>query len=167
MHPLQIGRLNRHPVPAANFGQIDGAVAQAERGTELVGDDVEISTGDFEEHFLFERNFVGHDGQQAMAARTGHAGKADARVAGGGLDEAATFRKFAALFKVSQQSPRGAVLHRTEGIHPFELREKREFRVGIQPIDTDKRRGVLLTRHHFKYVFVNSRLVIHRCNVLG
>ena len=65
------------------FGQIDGAVAQPRCRTQLVGDNFEVGTSDFEEHLLFERNFVGHDGQQAMAPRAGHAGKANARVAGG------------------------------------------------------------------------------------
>ena len=143
------------------FGEVDGAVAEAGRGAELVGDDIEVGAGDFEEHLLFERNFVGHDGQQTMAARTGHAGKADAGVAGGWLDEAAAFGEFAAVLKIAQQGPGGAVLDGAEGIHPFELGVERKFGVGIEPVDAHQRRRVVLARHHFKDVFVDACLVVH------
>ena len=41
------------------FGQIDGAVAQAGRGTEFVGDDFEVGAGDLQQTFFSNGTLLG------------------------------------------------------------------------------------------------------------
>ena len=66
-----------------------------------------------------------NDDQRAIAARIGDERQADAGVAGGRLDDQAAGAQFAALFRLQDHLPAGAILHRAAGVHEFGLAEDR------------------------------------------
>jgi hypothetical protein len=96
-----------------------------------------------------------------VAADAGHRGQADARVAAGGLDDAAGFGDLAFGLQILEHGPRGAVLDRAEWVHPLELGEKVEAGDGGEGVDADQRRGVVHSREHLENVVVDAGRGVH------
>ena len=72
---------------------------------------------------LFLALRLGDDDQRAVAARIGDERKADAGIAGGCLDDQAAGAQLAALFRLQDHLPAGAVLHRAARVHELGLAE--------------------------------------------
>ncbi len=73
--------------------------------------------------FLFLALRLRNDNQCAVTARIGDQGQADAGIAGGRLDDESAGAQFAALFRLHDHLPAGAIFHRAARVHEFGLAE--------------------------------------------
>ena len=81
-----------------------------------------------------------NDDQRAIAARIGNQRQADAGVAGGRFHHQAARAQFAALLRLEDHLPAGAVLHRAARVHEFGLAQNgASGRLG-GALELDKRR---------------------------
>src|SRR6185369_2123492 len=102
--------------------------------------------------------------QHRVAAHAGDGGEAEAGVPAGGLDDAPARpcrSELSATLEIPNHLPGSTVLHRAEGIHPFELRpELRALR--DQPVEADEGGRVLLVGEQLGDVVVNACGMVHR-----
>jgi hypothetical protein len=152
------------------LGEVDRALAHAGAGAERVVDDIELGAGELEHELLLEGHLVGADGLHGVAPDAAEPGEAQAGVAAGGLDDALAEVVFAVgparaeallLLHLADEVARGAVLDRSEGVHPLELGEQREVLRGVHAVDAHERRRVLLVGEHLENVVIHAGLVVH------
>ena len=89
---------------------------------------------------LFLALRFGDDDQRAVSPRIGHERKADAGIAGGCLDDQAAGAQLAALFRLKDHLPAGAVLHRAARVHELGFAEDRAARRLRCALQLDERR---------------------------
>ena len=89
---------------------------------------------------LFLALRLGNDDQCAISPRIGDERKADAGIARGCLDNEAARAQLAALFRLQDHLPAGAVLHRAAGVHELSLAEDRASRRLRCALQLDERR---------------------------